>query len=98
MWEHGRGNCYENDLFNFIEHKISKKDNTLWRDLDSARSKLEVALRFFNGDDSKQTVTITFRIPVNTIYNFMPEDFTAITTALHEYIKERFYRLLISNM
>lgn len=71
---------------------------TLWRDLDSARSKLEVALRFFNGDASKQTVTITFRIPVNTIYSFMPEDFTAITTALHEYVKERFYRLLISNM
>lgn len=86
-----------NELFNLIEHKISKTD-TLMRNAVPARPKLEVALRFLASGDSYQTLAIMFRIPANTISSFMPEVLTAITTALQEYMKVRSHKLLLANL
>lgn len=83
-----------NELLNLVEHKISKT-NTTMRDAIPARPKLEVALRFLATGDSYQTLALMFRIPANTISQFMPTVLKAIVTALQDYLKVKYYKCTI---
>uniref|UniRef100_A0A8D8TUQ0 Nuclease HARBI1 n=1 Tax=Cacopsylla melanoneura TaxID=428564 RepID=A0A8D8TUQ0_9HEMI len=69
-----------------IENKIKKKD-TFMREAILPKLKLQITLRYLATGDSFQTLAFTYRVPKNTISNFLKEVLMAIHDGLEEFIK-----------
>lgn len=69
-----------------VTNKISKS-NTNMRQAISAKTKLEVTLRYLATGDSFKSLEFLFRVPKNTISKFIPETCEAIYNELAEFIQ-----------
>ncbi|XP_023312161.1 uncharacterized protein LOC111692397 [Anoplophora glabripennis] len=66
---------------------VIKKQDTVMRQAISPRLKLQVTLRYLATGDSFATLASVYRVPKNTISNFLGEVCTAIYDTLQDFIK-----------
>ncbi|PNF22512.1 hypothetical protein B7P43_G14377 [Cryptotermes secundus] len=74
------------ELLEMVSPLIRKKD-TVMREALSAKTKLEIALRYLSAGESLKSLQYLFRVPHNTISTFLPEVLGAIFEVLQPYIK-----------
>lgn len=85
------------ELLLMVEPLITKED-TCMRAAISARTKLEITLRFLASGDSYHSLMYLFRVPSNTISLFIPEVLRAIYTVLQHYIQvSLLHQLILKN-
>lgn len=69
-----------------VQCRLKKRD-TVMRQAISPRLKLQVILRYLATGDSFSTLASIYRVPKNTISNFLKEVCAAIYEALEQFIK-----------
>lgn len=74
------------ELLSKVQNSIKKQD-TVMRQAISPELKLQVTLRYLATGDSYSTLACVYRVPKNTISNFLGEVCTAIYEALEDFIK-----------
>jgi len=74
---------------------IISKSNTNMRQAISAKTKLEVTLRYLATSDSFKSLEFLFRVPKNTISKFIPETCEAIYNELAEFIQVSTFKFQI---
>lgn len=77
-------------LFQYLLEKVKpliQKEDTFFRKALPARTKLEIVLRFLATGNSFTSLQYLFRVPKNTISNFVPDVCDAIYNVLKEFIK-----------
>ncbi|KAI4455642.1 hypothetical protein MML48_9g00001197 [Holotrichia oblita] len=74
------------ELLSKVQNCIKKQD-TVMRKAIPPKFKLQVTLRYLATGDSFSTLASTYRVPKNTISNFVGEVCTAIYDALQDFIK-----------
>lgn len=88
--------AYKNHLrmseqkFEELLQKVSpliQKKNTLLRDSLPARVKLQVVLRYLATGDSFSSLSVLYRVPKNSISQFLPEVCKAIYESLEDFIQ-----------
>lgn len=78
------------DQFEYLLQRVGpliSKSDTNMRKAISAKTKLEVTLRYLATGDSFKSLEFFFRVPKNTISIFFPDTCEAIYNVLGEYIK-----------
>lgn len=100
-WATGDLDAYKNHLrmseekFEELLKKVSpfiQKKTTLLRESLSAKLKLHVVLRYLATGDSFSSLGALYRLPKNTISQFLPDVCKAIYNSLEEFIKVRLIR------
>ncbi|KAJ8928711.1 hypothetical protein NQ314_018721 [Rhamnusium bicolor] len=77
------------ELLSIVGPKIQKQ-STWFRQPISARTKLEITLRYLASGDSLTSLQYLYRVPKNTISIFLPKVLTAIYDVLQSFIMVRF--------
>lgn len=73
------------ELLSKVEFRI-KKNDTIMRQAISPKMKLQITLRYLATGDSFSTLAALYRVPKNTISNFLKEVCIAIYEALEQFI------------
>lgn len=74
------------ELLSKVQAKIRKQD-TVMRQAISPKLKLQITLRYLATGNSFSTLAYAYRVPKNTISNFLEEVCIAIYEALQDFIK-----------
>lgn len=75
-----------NELLGKVQDRLKKQD-TVMRQALSPKLKLQITLRYLATGDSFSTLASVYRVPKNTISNFLKDVCTAIYQALQDFIK-----------
>lgn len=75
-----------NELLSKVRPKIFKQDTNM-REAIPAEIKLQITLRYLATGDSYSSLAYLYRVPKNTISNFMKNVLEEIYSALQEFIK-----------